>query len=40
VLLELYLLDNALEELRYELAHRPERVSIPLEGILNRLPRA
>jgi maltose alpha-D-glucosyltransferase/alpha-amylase len=35
-LLELYLLDKALDELRYSLAHRPEWVDVALEGILRR----
>ncbi|MEX2372297.1 MAG: hypothetical protein WD800_00700, partial [Dehalococcoidia bacterium] len=32
-LLDLYLLDKALHELRYELEHRPDWAGIPLEGL-------
>jgi maltose alpha-D-glucosyltransferase/alpha-amylase len=33
-LLELFLVEKALYELRYELAQRPDWVSIPLRGLL------
>ncbi len=37
-LLDAYLLDKALEELRYEIDHRPAWVKIPVSGILALLP--
>jgi maltose alpha-D-glucosyltransferase/alpha-amylase len=33
-LLDAYLLDKAVYELGYELNMRPERVSVPLQGII------
>jgi maltose alpha-D-glucosyltransferase / alpha-amylase len=36
-MLDFYLLDKAIYELRYELNNRPEWVGIPLEGIRSRL---
>jgi maltose alpha-D-glucosyltransferase/alpha-amylase len=36
-MLDFYLLDKAIYELRYELNHRPDWVGIPLEGIRRRL---
>ena len=38
-LLDLFLLEKAFYELRYELDHRPDWVSIPLHGILELLDR-
>jgi maltose alpha-D-glucosyltransferase/alpha-amylase len=38
-LLDLFELEKALYELRYELDHRPDWVDIPLSGILGLLPR-
>ncbi|MGE0798911.1 MAG: maltose alpha-D-glucosyltransferase [Lautropia sp.] len=37
-LLELFVLEKTLYELRYELAHRPDWVAIPLDGLLAALP--
>jgi len=34
-----FALEKALYELRYEINHRPDWVSIPLQGILELLPR-
>ena len=39
-LLDAYTLDKTLYELGYELNNRPERVYVPLEGLLRRLGRA
>jgi maltose alpha-D-glucosyltransferase/alpha-amylase len=36
-MLDFYLLDKAIYELRYELNNRPEWVGIPLEGIRRRI---
>jgi maltose alpha-D-glucosyltransferase/alpha-amylase len=36
-MLDFYLLDKAIYELRYELNNRPDWVGIPLEGIRSRL---
>ena len=36
VLLDLFILEKTLYELRYELAHRPDWVAIPLEGLVER----
>jgi maltose alpha-D-glucosyltransferase/alpha-amylase len=36
-MLDFYLLDKAIYELRYELNNRPDWVGIPLEGIRRRL---
>jgi maltose alpha-D-glucosyltransferase/alpha-amylase len=36
-MLEFYLLDKAVYELRYELNNRPDWVAIPLEGVLRRI---
>jgi len=38
-LLDLFLLEKAFYELRYELDHRPDWASIPLHGILELLDR-
>jgi predicted trehalose synthase len=37
VLLDAFLLEKALYELRYEINHRPDWVRIPIEGILQLL---
>jgi maltose alpha-D-glucosyltransferase/alpha-amylase len=37
VLLDAYLLEKVIDELGYELNHRPEYVEIPLRGILQLL---
>jgi maltose alpha-D-glucosyltransferase/alpha-amylase len=37
-MIEAFLLEKALYELRYELDHRPEWVRIPAAGILSLLP--
>ena len=34
-LLELFLIEKAAYELRYEIAHRPDWVGIPMRGLLN-----
>ena len=36
-LLQFFVLEKALYEISYELAHRPERVSIPLKGVVSLL---
>ena len=33
-LLDLFLVEKALYELRYEVAHRPDWITIPLRGLL------
>jgi maltose alpha-D-glucosyltransferase/alpha-amylase len=38
-LLDLFVLEKALYEVRYELAHRPDWVSVPITGVLNLLAR-
>jgi maltose alpha-D-glucosyltransferase/alpha-amylase len=37
ILLKTFILDKALDELRYELTSRPERLTVPLTGLLNML---
>ena len=37
LLLDAFLLEKALYELRYELNHRPSWVSVPIEGVLGLL---
>ncbi len=39
-LLDLFILEKALYEVRYELAHRPEWVGVPVHGLLDLLDRA
>ncbi len=36
-LAELFLIEKAAYELRYEIAHRPEWIEIPLRGLLERV---
>lgn len=37
ILLEAYLMDKAIYEIRYELGHRPDWLAIPLRGVLELL---
>jgi len=39
VVLRVFVLEKALYELRYEMSHRPDWVSIPLSGVIELLPR-